>query len=162
MADTQKKRHKNQKKKVRKAKKAELAKTFVESDTQGIREMLQKYAVTNTVVMLSDDDTQMQKTLNQVMHLIGQSEFLQLALQNIKPALSNQSNRTQDLETTISQYQLREEALINQTVKYQDEANDMRLKVDALTARVKQLEAEAKRKEAQHERQMRDTKDYYE
>ena len=96
--------------------------------------------------MLSDDDTQMQKNLNQVMHLIGQSELLQLALQNIKPALSNQSNRTQELETTISQYQLREEALINQTVKYQDEANDFRLKVDALNARVKQLEAEAKKK----------------
>jgi hypothetical protein len=55
---------------------------------EGIREMLHRYGVRNQVVVLSDDPTQMQKTVNEAMALVKQSSFLKTALINLKPELS--------------------------------------------------------------------------
>lgn len=57
MHHSQKKPNKNQKKKVRKQRKAQEP----ESNLAGVKEMLLKYAVANSVIVLNDDEMQMQK-----------------------------------------------------------------------------------------------------
>ena len=86
--------------------------------------MLSKFAFVNRVVILEQDDTQMQKTLNHAMSLVAQSPFLKSALQNIKPALS-QHKKTNNSEEIIKQYNLREETLLNQALQFQLESTQL-------------------------------------
>lgn len=65
--DTQKRLNKNQKKKLRRARKKE----DLGEDQDELRDMLHKYGLRNRVVVLSDDPTQMQKTVNQAVQLVN-------------------------------------------------------------------------------------------
>ena len=44
---------------------------MIENDNDGIKQMLLKFAYVNRVVILQDDETQMQKTVNQAMALVN-------------------------------------------------------------------------------------------
>jgi hypothetical protein len=63
IADTQKKLNKNQKKKIRKAKR----KSTEDEDLEGVKDMLHRYSLRNKLIVLSEDPTQMQKTINHAM-----------------------------------------------------------------------------------------------
>ena len=65
-----KKLNKNKKKKVRRQAKR-LEQPCSESELDSIKEMLHQHAFANRVIVLSQDETQMQKTLNQAMQLVS-------------------------------------------------------------------------------------------